>query len=70
MRYLLLIHSTESRYETMAEEELGQLMAAYGKFTTDLQAAGAFKASDRLQRKRSSIRSSRSSRSTFYSVTS
>lgn len=49
MRYLLLIHSDETRYPKMSEAELGQLMAAYGKFTTELQTAGALKGSDRLQ---------------------
>lgn len=49
MRYMLLINSEESRYETVTEEEMGQLMVAYGKFTQDLHDSGAFVASDRLR---------------------
>ncbi len=49
MRYMLLINSDESRYETMTEEDGAKLMAAYGTFTGDLQKAGALVGSDRLQ---------------------
>ena len=49
MRYILLINSEESREEHMTEQDGAKLMAAYGKFTTDLQEAGAFVGSDRLQ---------------------
>ena len=49
MRYMLLINSDESRYETMTEEDGAKLMAAYGTFTSDLQEAGALVGSDRLQ---------------------
>ncbi len=48
MQYMLLIHSDESLYPKMSEEEMGQLMGAYEKFTADVQAAGVYKASDRL----------------------
>ena len=37
MKYMLLIHSDESRYPKMSEEDLGQLMAAYGQFTAEIQ---------------------------------
>ncbi len=49
MRYMLLVNSDESRYETMTEEDGAKLMAAYGTFTGDLQKAGALVGSDRLQ---------------------
>jgi hypothetical protein len=49
MRYMLLINSEESREENMSEQDGAKLMAAYGKFTTDLQEAGALVGSDRLQ---------------------
>jgi len=35
MRYLLLIYSDPSHYETLSEQDMGQLMAAYGKFSAD-----------------------------------
>ena len=35
MRYLLLIYSNPSHYETLSEQDMGQLMAAYGKFSAD-----------------------------------
>ncbi len=49
MRYMLLINSDESHYETMTQENGSKLMAAYGTFTSDLQKAGALVGSDRLQ---------------------
>ncbi len=48
MRYMLLINSEESREENMSEQDGAKLMAAYGKFTGDLQKAGAFVNADRL----------------------
>jgi len=47
MRYLLLIYSDPSHYETLSEQDMGQLMAAYGKFSahTASQTQGA----ERLQ---------------------
>lgn len=49
MRYLLLIHSDETRYPKMAEDEAARMMEAYGKFSAELQAAGAYVGADRLQ---------------------
>jgi len=49
MRYMLLINSDESCYETMTEEDGAKLMADYGTFTSYLQKAGALVGSDRLQ---------------------
>jgi len=49
MQYLLLINSEESHYATMTEEAMGQLMADYDKFSTDLQESGALLDANRLQ---------------------
>jgi len=49
MRYLLLINSDESAYESMSEADMGRLMADYGTFTQELQAAGAMRDAARLQ---------------------
>jgi hypothetical protein len=46
---MLLINSEEAGYATKREEEMGALMAAYGKFTQDLHEAGVYVSSDRLQ---------------------
>ena len=48
MLYMLLIHSDETRYPKLSQEELGKLMAEYEKFTVDIRGAGVFKAADRL----------------------
>ena len=47
MRYLLLIYSNPAHYETLSEQDMGQLMMAYGKFSEDFgkQTQGA----ERLQ---------------------
>ncbi|MGB0716478.1 MAG: YciI family protein [Phycisphaerae bacterium] len=49
MQYMLLIHSDESVYPKMSEEEMNTLMAGYGKFTEELQSAGAMVVAHRLQ---------------------
>ena len=49
MRYLLMIYSPESYYETVDEKALGELMEGYGRFTEELIAAGAMQDSARLQ---------------------
>ena len=49
MRYMLLIHDREEDFENLGPEEIGQMMGEYQKFTEDLQASGAFQASDRLR---------------------
>ncbi len=49
MKYMLLIHTDESRYPEMSEEEMGQLMAKYGQFTTEIEDAGVLVDSDRLR---------------------
>lgn len=47
MRYLLLIYSDPSHYTKLSEQEMGQLMAAYGKFTEE--AAPQTQGAERLQ---------------------
>ncbi len=49
MRYLLMIYSEDSYYETLGEEGMAKLMEGYGKFTEELIAAGAMQDSARLQ---------------------
>ena len=49
MRYLLMIYSPESYYETLDEKAMGELMAGYGKFTEEVIAAGVMDAAERLQ---------------------
>ncbi len=49
MRYLLMIYSPESYYETLSEQQMGELMAGYGQFTEELTGAGVMGASERLQ---------------------
>jgi hypothetical protein len=36
MRYLLLIYSDPAYYAKLSEQDMGQLMAAYGKFSQDV----------------------------------
>ena len=49
MRYLLLIHSDESHYANLSEEENGKLMAEYAAFGESLESSGAYLESARLQ---------------------
>lgn len=49
MRYLLMIQSDESLYGKMSEQEMGELMAAYGSFHAEIEASGVHLASERLQ---------------------
>ncbi len=49
MKYMLLINSEESFYESVTEEQIGEIMAGYGRFTEELEAAGANVESNRLQ---------------------
>ena len=46
---MLLINSEESFYHTVSEEEMGKIMAGYGKFTEELAAAGAMVHAARLR---------------------
>ena len=49
MRYMLLINSPESYYATRTPEQMGELMAAYGQFQQEIEAAGVYRESHRLQ---------------------
>ena len=49
MRYLLMITSEDSYYETLDEKGMGELMEGYGAFTEELIAAGVMQDSARLQ---------------------
>jgi len=49
VRYMLLIHDSEAEFARLSPEAVGQMMEEYMQFTTDLQEAGAFVASDRLR---------------------
>ena len=49
MQYLLLIYGNENGWETMSEEERGQIFQAYGTYTQELQDSGAMVAGDALQ---------------------
>ena len=49
MRYLCLIYFDEQSVANMSEEEMGVIMEAYGKYTEELQGAGAMLAGEALQ---------------------
>jgi hypothetical protein len=49
MQYLLLIYGDENSWETLSEEDRGQIFQAYGTFTQELQNSGAMVAGDALQ---------------------
>jgi hypothetical protein len=49
MQYLLTIYSDESWFGTASPQELGELMEAYGRFTEEVKAAGAFVGGEGLQ---------------------
>jgi hypothetical protein len=50
VQYMLLIYGDQSQWGSMSEEEMGQVMQAYGTFTQELQDSGAMVAGDALQR--------------------
>ena len=49
MRYMLMIHADEALEAKMTEEDMGKLMEAYGRFTTEIEEAGVMLGSDRLR---------------------
>lgn len=49
MQYMLLIYGNEAGMLSASEEQVGQMMAAYGAYTQALQAAGALVGANRLQ---------------------
>ncbi len=48
MQYMLLIHSSESGWESLSEAERNEMYAAYGAFTQAIREKGAFVAGDEL----------------------
>ena len=49
MQYMLLIYGEENGWESLGEEEQGEIYQAYLKFTKDLEDSGAMVAGDALQ---------------------
>jgi len=49
MQYMLLIYNDPQTWESMSQEEQGQVYNAYGTFTEELQASGKLVAGDALQ---------------------
>jgi hypothetical protein len=50
MQYLLLIYGDEANgWESLSEEEQGEIFQAYGTYTQELQDSGAMVAGDALQ---------------------
>ncbi len=49
MQYLLLIYGDQNGWESMSEEERGQIFQAYGSFTQDLEQSGAMVGGNALQ---------------------
>ena len=49
MQYLLLIYGDQSQASSMSEEEMGQVMQAYGTYTQELEQSGAMVGGNALQ---------------------
>ena len=49
MKYLLLIHEDETRYEKMDPAEMGRIMGEWGRFHEEIAGAKAFLGAHRLQ---------------------
>ena len=49
MRYLCLIYFDEQAQANRSAEEMGAIMQAYGKYTEELEGAGAMLAGEALQ---------------------
>jgi hypothetical protein len=49
MQYALLIYGDQNGWQSMTEEDRGQVFQAYSAFTEELQASGAMKGGDALQ---------------------
>jgi len=49
MQYLLLIYGDQNGWESMSEEERGQVFQAYGTFTEELEKSGAMVGGNALQ---------------------
>ncbi|HEY0106651.1 MAG TPA: YciI family protein [Rhizomicrobium sp.] len=49
MQYMLLIYTSEAALAKTSQQEMGQVMAAYGAYTEALKKAGALVSADRLK---------------------
>jgi len=49
MQYMLLIYANEANMAKSTQQEMGQVMAAYGAYTEALKKAGALVSADRLK---------------------
>ena len=49
MRYTLMLHENEAEHNNPTEEEMGEILAAYGAYVDELRAAGVFVDTDWLQ---------------------
>ncbi len=49
MQYLLLIYGDQNGWDSMSEEERGQVFQAYGSFTQELEQSGAMVGGNALQ---------------------
>jgi hypothetical protein len=49
MQYMLLIYGDPTSWESLSDEERGQMMKAYGSFTQELRDSGAMIAGDALE---------------------
>ena len=49
MQYLLLIYGDQNGWESMSEDERGQIFQAYGSYTEELEKSGAMVAGNALQ---------------------
>ena len=49
MQYMLMIHSDESGWEKLTEEEIGKFMVAYGEVTQAMMEAGVMVGANRLK---------------------
>ena len=49
MQYLLLIYGDQTGWDSMSEEEQGQIFQAYGSYTEELEKSGAMVGGNALQ---------------------
>ena len=48
MQYMFLIYGDEKAYESLSTEAMGEVMAAFGRYTEDLAAAGVLRGGSEL----------------------
>jgi len=49
MKYMLLIHDSEKAWAGLSEEDRQEIMAAYRRFSTEIQSTGQFISGSQLQ---------------------